>query len=569
MKRLLVVFSLLFPIGLLLFFAAYPVFDLSFDQPLFHFYIVTLSTFVAVVVAVFVALTLGEHSAPRHTLLATAFATMAAIFFVHGLTTPGVLILAPNPSIRWAAWLTLFTGGMVFALATFDRPGRPLQRPYLRAILWVVGIITATFILIAVLAPHWLSAVDQQVSPWHAQVIFALTLVAWAYAAFRFWQIWRVTQARTDGVMALIATWLVIGTVSLHQFATYHLSWWLYHLLILLGVTTATVALAGQYEQLRRFNLTRYYAAVGLIVTAALALLASHLFARAVYDDVVGARLTGLLIAAFSMGLLFLALLFVVRRADRLIMIRTNELARAYADLRTAEAMRDDLTDMIVHDLRSPLTAIIASLDLMERVSDKSSAKKAQEQFRTGARASAERMISMINDLLDVAKLEEGRLQPKLEPVVVSELLRERAQAFAGQAEAEGKQIAVRVPEGLPSLKVDITLMERVLDNLIGNALKYTDPGDCIELAAEQNQIMLLLSVEDSGEGVPPQDAKRIFDKFAQVTDEKGTPRRSGTGLGLAFCKLAVEAHGGRIWVDKGARQGSRFVFSLPLETQS
>ena len=574
MKRTLVTLSVLGPIALLIFLALYPSLDREIDEPIFHFYIVTFSTFVAAVAAIFMTFTLGQESAPRHSLLATAFAAMAGIFLVHGLTTPGVLITTFNPAVQWAAWLTFFTGGILFALAALDKPDRPLRWLYLRLIIGTVIAGYLAFMLVVILAPHRLTAVENLSAPWNIPLIFLVTLLAWAYGAYGLWQTWRVTGRHIDGLMALIAVWLMIGTISMHQFPLFHLSWWLYHLLILAGALSAMFALAGEYEQVRRFSLTRYYALTSLVVMAALALLTSYFFTELVYNDlvdieaVVRARLASLLIASSAMGVLFLVLLTIVRRADQLISARAEELAQAYADLRAAEAMRDDLTDMIVHDLRSPLTAIVTNLDLLERVVGDPSPADTGQRFRAGARKSAQRMIEMINGLLDLARLESGHLHLSLSPLGVAELLEERAQAFASQAQAEGKYVEVQAPEDLPAPPADVAVITRVLDNLIGNAFKYTRASGHIVLKAEQNGTMVYVSVADDGQGVPIADADRIFDKFAQLSGKDGAPLGNGAGLGLAFCKLAVEAHGGRIWLDREQEKGSRFVFTLPLQRQ-
>jgi signal transduction histidine kinase len=126
----------------------------------------------------------------------------------------------------------------------------------------------------------------------------------------------------------------------------------------------------------------------------------------------------------------------------------------------------------------------------------------------------------------------------------------------------------VQAPEDLAAPPADIAMITRVLDNLIGNAFKYTRASGHIVLGAEQNGTTLFLSVADDGEGVPIAYAERIFDKFAQLTTKNGAPLGNGAGLGLAFCKLAVEAHGGCIWLDTAREKGSRFVFTLPLQMQ-
>ncbi len=706
-KRILISLSLILPIGFLIVMALFPDLDAAIHYPLLHFYLVTFFTFAAAVVALFTAVTLGPESAPRHRLLATAFAAMGLIFLIHGVTTPEALLFTANPGVRWAAWLTLFVGGLVFALAAYDAPERPLSLRHLNTIHWALAFFYIIFVDIVAFAPQWLSFIDAQAAPWHQQAVYGLTLLIWLYATWRLWQTWRKTREPVDQVMALLAAWFAISTVSLHGFPIWHLSWWLYHILLLMGVITAVLALGRTYEQLRRFRLTPYYAAISLIVTAALTLLASHLFSRivendlrsqlsqqtlrvaqnlaisvagdmpesavpenlsqmaadamlfqsanwasrlagleiglvtvydvdgtAVYPDemppmpppdaqlqtalngepaalfftatdplfpgvttdrylqafapinsatgtigvlstvqdlptlvpaVVRARLLGLLIASVTMGLLFLGLLVIVRRADLLITARSNELAKAYADLQAAEALRDDLMSMIVHDLRSPLTSVSLSLDLLERSVGDPSRAEFMDRFFSGARESLQQMLSLISQLLDVARLEAGQLKLEQELFSAADLLQEKQSLFLLQAESNNKQIRVETPTNLSPARADRELVGRVLENLISNALKYTRPGGCIALRASQNGAALQIDVADDGEGIAPQAAARIFDKFFQVKDEHGRPIRRGAGLGLNFCRLVVEAHNGRIWVDSQPGHGSTFSFTLPL----
>ncbi|MCA9971274.1 MAG: HAMP domain-containing histidine kinase [Anaerolineales bacterium] len=707
-KRILILISLLAPALILGLAALFPLLDPRFEYPLLHFYVVTFSTFAAAVAALFTHVSLGSDTTPRHRLLAFAFGAMGLVFLIHGVLTPGALVFTFNPGIRWAAWLTLFVGGLIFALAAADMPNRPIALR-VPVVYGAFALFYVPFVLIVALAPEWLAFIDSQAAPWHQQMIFGVTLLIWLYAAVRLRQTWRQTQDGVDRVMMLIAAWMTLGSVSMHQFANWQLSWWLYHVLLLMGVGTAVFVLARRYERVRRFRLTDYYAAGSLIVTAALALLASSLFSRAVeqdlraqysaqavrvgqnlaislagdmpaaageadlrdmaqqanlfrsatwaarlagleigrvsvYDDgmalvyppderpfpedgpflvqalagepttrfvisaaplfagatadrylqtyipipsasgpaaplgvlstlqelpdlvpaVIRARLTGLLIAGFSMGLLFLSLLVIVRRADRLITTRTNELARANAELQAAKALRDDLTDMIVHDLRTPLTTVNLSLDLLERTLDDPSKQQFRGRFFQGAREQLTRMLGLINQLLDVARLETGQLRVETAAFPVARLLEEKASLFALQAEADDKCVQVDAAAPLPPAMGDRELVGRVLDNLIANALKYTQPGGQITLRARDNGAMLQVQVADDGEGIAPEAAARIFDKFYQVTDGQGRPVRRGTGLGLTFCKLVVEAHDGRIWVDSTPGKGSTFSFTLP-----
>ncbi len=577
MKQLFIILSLVVPIGLLTLFRLFPGWDPIWRQPLLHFYLVTFFTFTAVVVALFTALLLGHQSRPRHQLLATAFAVMGLLFFVHGITTPQAILFTPNPGIRWAAWLTLFVGGLIFAVATLDKPQRPLQLQYLRIIHGALVFFCAGFILIVMFRPQWLTAVDEQVAPWHEQIVAVSTFLFWLFAAVGLARTWRQTQGRVDGTMALIAAWIVIGTVSLHVFTVWQFSWWIYHIQLLMGVVLAVVILVSEYEQLRRFRLTHYYAVIGLIITAALALAASHLFSRSVerylvfqiaesemITAVVQARLNGLIIASLSLGLLYTLMLVVVHRADRLLTIRNDELVQAYANLQAAEVMRDDLTDMIVHDLRTPLTSLDLSLNLLEMSLVRPEPDKEYSRFLAGAKDSSQRMLHLINQLLDVARFEAGQLPVHPEVVHLEALISATAASFASQAEASHKQIEIDISPGLPPASLDPELIGRVLENLVGNALKYTTAEGHISLRARQNGQAFLVQVADDGEGIAPEALPRIFDKFYQVTDEAGNPVRRGTGLGLTFCKQVVEAHHGRIWVESTPGQGSTFSFTLP-----
>ncbi|MBL8094576.1 MAG: HAMP domain-containing histidine kinase [Anaerolineales bacterium] len=292
-------------------------------------------------------------------------------------------------------------------------------------------------------------------------------------------------------------------------------------------------------------------------------------------------RLLGLSLAAVSLGALFLALLSIVRRADRLISERTGELERAYADLVAAESQRNDLTHMIVHDLRNPLTAIAANLELMvrgighevvggEAHPQKAVALQAAMTTRLVGRAlgASQRMMGMIDDLLHINKFEAGEFQLNLEPLPLAELMHEKVDLLRAQAEREGKALNVAAAPDLPLTLADGMLIGRVLENLLSNALKFTPVGGTIDLNAEKRGDKILVWVRDDGEGVPPEDRARIFEKHYQVRNDDGQPRRTGAGLGLTFCRLAVEAHGGKIGVEGPPDGGSVFFFTLPITAQ-
>jgi NtrC-family two-component system sensor histidine kinase KinB len=220
---------------------------------------------------------------------------------------------------------------------------------------------------------------------------------------------------------------------------------------------------------------------------------------------------------------------------------------------------------MIVHDLRNPLTSVVANIDLIGKAAQNPNFASASPRFLANAKAATQRMMGLIDDLLNVGKFEAGELRPVLAPVYLPSLLTERAEAYQPQAEKENKTIRVSASADLPTVMADAGLLSRVVDNLLGNALKYTDGGGQIELGAQLDGRAVRVRVCDNGDGIPLEYQQRIFDKFIQVTDTRGAPLRKGTGLGLAFCRLAVEAHGGRIWVESAPGRGSTFFFTVPL----
>jgi signal transduction histidine kinase len=278
---------------------------------------------------------------------------------------------------------------------------------------------------------------------------------------------------------------------------------------------------------------------------------------------IIDARVTGLLIATATMGLLFGALLLIVRRGDRIIAHNSAELETAYIDLRRSESIRDDLNNMIVHDLRNPLTTISASADLLSRFTEADQAE-ARARFIDNMRSASGRMMGMIDDMLTVSKLEAGELKLKVETTPLDQLLMECVNTFAPRAAVEQKQLTADCPPNLAA-EIDRALIGRVIENLIGNALKYTEDGSgVIGVIARSDSGGVRISVRDNGEGVPDDYKQSIFDKFAQAPNAQERSIRKGVGLGLAFCRLVIEAHGGQINVTDAPDAGSLFSFFLP-----
>jgi signal transduction histidine kinase len=182
------------------------------------------------------------------------------------------------------------------------------------------------------------------------------------------------------------------------------------------------------------------------------------------------------------------------------------------------------------------------------------------------AQRGTNRLLRMVNELLDISKLESGQLILHPETVRAESLLKDIATRLATLAETNNIALEISIAPDIPQLCVDIEFIGRVLHNLLDNAIKFTPDDGLIRLWARldsgHDPIAMLVGVTDSGPGIPPEEQHRVFEKFQQTSV---TGRRVGTGLGLPFCKLAVEAHGGEIWVESEAGKGSSFIMRLPV----
>jgi signal transduction histidine kinase/GAF domain-containing protein len=221
------------------------------------------------------------------------------------------------------------------------------------------------------------------------------------------------------------------------------------------------------------------------------------------------------------------------------------------------DTWRDDLLAMIYHDLRSPLSNVVSSLDMLEMVLPLEDYPAVNSVLGIAAR-STQRIQRLTNSLLDIRRLEAGQ------PVGDRQLVAPRTlaeDASAALQPGKGHRIEIDIPTELPQVYVDGEMVRRVLINLLENAIKYAPPSSTITLGARDRQGEVEMWVQDSGPGVPNTERERIFEKYTRV-DLPNRPK--GLGLGLAYCRLAVEGHGGRIWVESEPGKGSCFRFTLP-----
>jgi NtrC-family two-component system sensor histidine kinase KinB len=185
-----------------------------------------------------------------------------------------------------------------------------------------------------------------------------------------------------------------------------------------------------------------------------------------------------------------------------------------------------------------------------------------EQDLLQAAQEDAQRLRNLVNHLLDLSKIEAGRMEMEFEPVDVSLLADRAISTVATQISEKGIELGQHIPDGLPAVKVDPNKITWVLTNLIANALRYTNEGGHITVCAEKMSNFVGVSVADDGAGIPLEDQSRIFDKFVQVKSDRTV---GGSGLGLAICKEIIKAHGGAIWVESAPDEGSTFTFTIPI----
>jgi putative tryptophan/tyrosine transport system substrate-binding protein len=243
---------------------------------------------------------------------------------------------------------------------------------------------------------------------------------------------------------------------------------------------------------------------------------------------------------------------------------RTRELALANERLKELDHLKSDFVSHVSHELRTPLTAIKGAVDLMLREIAGPLTEK-QVHYLTRVRANTQDLAGLINDLLDLSKIESGRIEVKSSRVSLSGIVRDAVESL--RPVAAEKAIALETTIYEPSILVwaDRNKINQVLTNLIGNAIKFTPVQGKVTVSASRNGgESVQVSVTDTGPGVPPDEKEKIFAKFYRVAEVNGENSK-GTGLGLAISKALVELHGGKLWVESEEGGGSTFSFTLPV----
>jgi signal transduction histidine kinase len=229
-----------------------------------------------------------------------------------------------------------------------------------------------------------------------------------------------------------------------------------------------------------------------------------------------------------------------------------------------ADAALDDQVYMIVHDLRNPLSNVISSLELLKDSLRDPNVTPAPGALVSIALRSSRRISLLVESLMDMTRMEAGRFTLTTTAARLDTLVERAVDFVKPMADRKRIPLSIDLAPNLPPVLVDVNMIERVIVNLLDNACKFVMPGQAVHVRARRVDHEVLISVRDDGPGISPEDKLRLFQKFSRGATMTG--QATGTGLGLAFCKMAIEAHGGQIDVESEPGKGSTFTFTLPVE---
>ncbi len=241
-------------------------------------------------------------------------------------------------------------------------------------------------------------------------------------------------------------------------------------------------------------------------------------------------------------------------------LIQSNrELALANERLKELDKLKSDFVSMVSHELRTPLAAMRTSAQVLEVADLNTETKK--EMLDIILR-NIDRLTNLVNDLLDLSRIESGRMELKFERVSLDSVIADSIESVRQTAIEKGIALNIELPKDLAPVKADREKLTQVIINLLNNAVKFTPRGGEISIKASELNGQVEVRVSDTGIGIPPEDLNRVFDRFYQV-DSTLTREAGGTGLGLAICKGIIEAHNGEIWAESEPGKGSTFIFTL------
>ena len=532
--------------------------SLSWYTRLIQYYFGAFASFIALIAALFANSALGEKTTVRSIFLTIGFIVLSVLILFSSLTTPNILIQgASNPAFIWSIRLSLPVSGLFFAASAMDwSEAAEAFIVKFRRLFWLAGfLLLVAFGILAFVYPDHLNS-WLQLDPILPNVLGVVSIVLFMWTAWRArvlnWYGNRMINGRLAAVFLLLAE----AQFSLALGVAGQLSWLMYHPLVIAALIVALSAILNSFQTSRDVQLSRYFAALGSILIAGLSLASVEIGFRWLSTGS-GVNRTSLIPLSIAQGTLsFIVLYVIVFYLNRLINERNHALRRE-------QHLRSELTQLIVHDLKSPLTVILSGLNLMSK-EKLGHLTETQKRLLVNLEKSGEDILHMISDLLDVERLEAGALTLQKTITNTAALLQHQIDESKILASTNKQKLTFTHEPNLPHIRVDKALISRVFANLLSNALKFTPEGGKVKVHIVHQEHRLLFTVADSGPGIPLHERERIFEKFAQV---EGGERR-GAGLGLTFCKMVAEAHGGNLSVSESHLGGALFCLVLPFSEE-
>ncbi len=529
-----------------------PVWRTIWYSHLVHFYVMAFTSFMALLTGLFSATALRTPLQSRAFFTRIAYIALSAFSLLNSIYTPGVLFTeVANEPVKWSARIGLFLAAVLFTAASVRWNAvweERLDKYHL--ILWLgSGIFYGLFAGLTFWHPDLWTRLDS-LDPLLKYVMTGVTMSGLLWAAWQSWQMYRQEGHFFEG--ELVVSLLLLAEAQISQiFGVWgQLSWQLYSFITLLALIVSLSAVSRTFYSRRNLQPAHYFAVRGSILIVGLALVGGEL-ARWLTSGIQRRFIVSLTLVEGTLSFIILYRLF--WGLNRLIEERTEA-------LKHEQKLRNELTRLIVHDLKNPLMVMTEGTKLLDkgRLGALSEPQKGLLQ-RIGQ--SGQKTLRLIDDLLDVERLEAGAIELHLAPLDLWRTLGNAVANFQILAEAHGQSLRLRLTTRLPVLEADNQLMRRVFDNVIGNALKFSPDNGRIEVSAKLAESYVVIDVADSGPGVLPINRALIFEKFSQVHPSE----RRGAGLGLTFCKMTVEQHGGTITVEDSPLGGALFRMTLPI----
>lgn len=521
---------------------------------LVYFYFMAFISFMALVAGVFVSAALQKSSAVRKMFTRLGFVTLAMYSVWTSITTPETLYngIGDEP-MRWSLRLALFLSAVFFALAVVRWSKKRQQWLYNgRFLFWLLAAAPLGILIWEFYFNYDNFVQIIQLDPVAQYPLAVVATVLFLWSGRYSWLLAKQNQNELEKAIA-VTLFLLAETQISQAFGLWgHFSWLLHNAITLAALIVALFAFLHAFNSLRDLQPARYFAVLGSILIVGLAIISGEM-ARLLSSDVNRRFIVGLTLIQGMIS--FIIMYIIVLSLDRLIKERTTALKRE-------QKLRNELTRLIVHDLKNPLTIMTQGSSLLSR-GRLGELTPEQKKLTERIEQAGDKTLNLINDILAVEKMEAGAVELQRTPLDLWKFMSESVAELQVLAQANQQVLTLRLSSRLPIIEADESLLRRVMDNIITNALKFSPENGRVAVSAMNDESHLMIEVADNGPGVSPTQRELIFEKFSQV---HATERR-GVGLGLTFCKMVIEAHQGTIVVEDSPMGGALFRISLPLQS--